>query len=81
MVTDSLNHDMILLQKGGDIMRESKLNLIGRDLNDINREFQMLLTKISADYAQKYCNDEQIKKHWNSDLDGWVNWLESLKVK
>lgn len=62
-------------------MRESKLNLIGRDLNDINREFQMLLAKIVAKYPEKYCDDEQIKKHWNTDLDGWVNWLESLKVK
>ena len=62
-------------------MRESKLNLIGRDLNDINREFQMLLAKITAGYSEKCCDDEQIKKHWNGDIDGWINWLESLKVK
>ena len=62
-------------------MRESKLYLIGRDLNDINREFQMLLAKIVAQYPEKYRDDPQIKKHWNTDIDGWINWLESLKVK
>lgn len=62
-------------------MRESKLDLIGRDLADINREFQSLLIKITAKYPEKYCNDPQIKEHWNTDIDGWINWLESLKVK
>lgn len=61
-------------------MRKSKLNLIGRDLDDINREFYSLLIKIKAGYAEKYCDDPQIKEHWNTDLDGWINWLESLKV-
>lgn len=62
-------------------MRESKLNLIGRSLEDINREFQSLLIKITARYPEKYGNDEQIKEHWNTDLDGWINWLESIKIK
>lgn len=62
-------------------MRESKLNLIGRETNDISREFQHLLNKINADYPSKISDDQQIKDHWNSDIDGWINWLESLKVK
>lgn len=62
-------------------MRKSKLNLIGRETNDISREFQHLLNKINADYPSKISDDQQIKDHWNSDIDGWINWLESLKVK
>ena len=66
-------------------MRKSYLNLIGRDLDDINREFQFLLIKIQADYPNKNYGDENLQKqileHWNSDIDGWVNWLESLKYK
>lgn len=60
-------------------MRKSNLNLIGRDTADINREFQLLLNKINAGYTEKVCDNEQIKQHWNSDIDGWINWLESLK--
>lgn len=56
-------------------MRDSRLNLIGRDLDDINREFQVLLIKIKANTEK----DDVEKKHWNMDLDGWINWLESLK--
>lgn len=62
-------------------MRESKLNLIGRETNDIRREFQHLLNKIDSNYPSKIGDDQQIKDHWNSDIDGWINWLESLKVK
>ena len=62
-------------------MRKSYLNLIGRPLDDVNREFQMLLVKITAKYPEKYSSDEQIKEHWNMDIDGWLNWFESLKIK
>ena len=61
-------------------MRESKMNLIGRETNDINREFQHLLNKINEGYPSKISNNQQIKEHWNSDIDGWINWLESLKI-
>lgn len=85
MVTNSFNHDIILLQKGGDTMRKSYLNLIGRPLDDVNREFQVLLLKLKGGYVIKDYGDENLQKQvverWNTDLDGWINWLESLKKK
>lgn len=58
-------------------MRKSNLNLIGRDLNDINREFQVLLNRIEKGLP----DEEKIKKAFNADIDGWINWFESLKYK
>ena len=66
-------------------MLPSKLNLIGRDLENVNREFQVLLMKLKGGYAIKDYGDKdlerQIKESWNSDLNGWINWFESLKIK
>ena len=62
-------------------MLPSKLDLIGRDLEDINREFQVLLTKIKAGTPKT--DDKELQKqiitHWNEDLNGWINWINSLK--
>lgn len=62
-------------------MLPSKLNLIGRDLDDINREFQVLLVKIKA--GRPNTDDKNLEKQiiesWNTDLNGWINWFESLK--
>lgn len=64
-------------------MRKSNLNLIGRDMNDINREFQVLLVKIEAGLPKGTDGkeSEKIKKAFNADIDGWINWFESLKYK
>ena len=62
-------------------MLPSKLNLIGRDLEDINREFQVLLGKIQSGLPQT--EDKKLQKQivdsWNGDINGWINWLNSLK--
>ena len=62
-------------------MLPSKLNLIGRDLDDINREFQVLLVKIKAGTPKTDDKnlEKQIVESWNTDLNGWINWFESLK--
>ena len=64
-------------------MLPSKLNLIGRDLDNVNREFQVLLMKLKSGYAIKDYGDleKQVKESWNNDLNGWINWFESLKIK
>ena len=78
--------DIVILWRNRKVvrnMRKSYLNLIGRDLDDINREFQVLLVKIQAGLP-KTANEEDseiIKKAFNKDVDGWINWLESIKYK
>lgn len=66
-------------------MRKSYLNLIGRPLDDVNREFQVLLIKLKGGYIIKDYEDKELQKQiierWNTDLDGWINWFESLKKK
>lgn len=64
-------------------MRPSKLNLIGRDNKDILREFQVLLMKIERGVPESNDKDfEKVyKEAFNSDIDGWLNWLESIKIK
>lgn len=62
-------------------MLPSKLNLIGRDLEDINREFKVLLVKIQSGLPQTEDKElqKQIVDSWNGDINGWINWLNSLK--
>jgi len=68
-------------QKGVKKLLPSKLDLIGRDLEDINREFQVLLVKIQSGLPQT--EDKKLQKQivdsWNGDINGWINWLNSLK--
>lgn len=75
---------IISLKEGGEsYMRPSKLNLIGRDNKDILREFQVLLAKIERGIPKSSDKDfEKVyKEAFNSDIDGWINWLESIKIK
>lgn len=63
-------------------MLPSRLDLIGRPLGDVEREFKTLLLTLEADVVPKDVTDEQRKQiisAFNDDLNGWINWLESLK--
>ena len=66
-------------------MKDSKLILIGRSLDDIDREFQVLLNKMRNGYHVREYQDKNLEKQiheaWNSDLDGWINFFESIKIK
>lgn len=57
-------------------MLPSKLNLIGRTDEDILREFQVLLMKTKTEKVT-----QEQKENWNGDINGWVNWLETLREK
>lgn len=62
-------------------MLPTKLNLIGRELDDIQREFTVLLTRIQAGTPANATPEqvEKLNKAWNEDLNGWVNWVNSLR--
>lgn len=58
-------------------MLPSKLDLSGRDLQDVKREFLYLLMHIEANEKRDMSKEEV--EHWNTDMNGWINWFESLK--
>ena len=58
-------------------MLPSKLDLTGRDLQDVKREFHYLLMHIEANEKREMTKEEI--EHWNSDMNGWINWFDSLK--
>lgn len=62
-------------------MRKTNFNLIGRDLDDVNREFQVFLIHLLAGMPRNADAElvEQIKKADNQRIDGWINWFESLR--
>ena len=63
-------------------MLPSKFDLTGRTLKDIDREFQTLLLTLEAGVVPKNATEEQKQQtidSFNDDINGWINWLESLK--
>ena len=82
---DKINQQVNFKRKENKIMKDSKLILIGRSLDDIDREFQVLLNKMRNGYHVREYQDKNLEKQiheaWNSDLDGWINFFESIKIK
>ena len=62
-------------------MKKTNYNLIGRDLDDINREFQVFLIHLQAGMPENSTAEqvEKIKKADNLRINGWINWFESLR--
>ncbi len=58
-------------------MLPSKLDLSGRDLDDVKREFYCLLMHIQTNEKREMSKEEI--EHWNGNMNGWINWFESLK--
>ena len=62
-------------------MRKTNFNLIGRDLDDVNREFQVFLIHLQTGMPENSTVEqvEKIKKADNLRINGWINWFESLR--
>lgn len=56
---------------------QSKLDLTIKDLDNVEREFHLLIQKLKAieDGSMPYDKD-----HFNQDLNGWINWLNSKRL-
>ena len=57
-------------------MLESKLNLIGKDTDKIQKEFGILLMRLSRENLSP-----EERKHIAGDINGFINWLENEKEK
>lgn len=58
-------------------MLPSKLDLTGRDLKSIQKEFSSFCIYLQA-HEKRELTKEEIE-HFNGDINGWINWFESLK--
>jgi len=54
---------------------ESKLDLTIKPLDDIEREFHLLISQLKKEEEM----DAKQKAHFNQDLNGWVNWINSIR--
>lgn len=57
-------------------MLPSKLNLEGRTLEDIQREFNAFLLRLKS--MENETNEQRIAV-FNGDVNGWINWLNSVR--
>lgn len=55
----------------------SKFDLSIKSLADVEREFHILIQKLQAIENGSMPYD---KDHFNQDLNGWINWLNSKRL-
>lgn len=55
----------------------SKLDLSIKDLDNVEREFHLLIQKLKAIEANEM---PYSKEHFNQDLNGWINWINSKRL-
>jgi len=58
---------------------ESKLDLTIKPLDDIEREFHLLINQLKKAETNSEDMDAKQKAHFNQDLNGWVNWINSIR--
>lgn len=62
-------------------MLPTKLHLIGRPADDVHREFEIFLRKTKREYPAGTTDEtkRKIDENFNEDINGFINWFESLR--
>lgn len=58
---------------------ESKLDLTIKPLDDIEREFHLLINQLKKKETTSEEMDAKQNAHFNQDLNGWINWINSIR--